>query len=434
MDSTWEGRRYRRRLDRCVRLATGGASPSIQMLGPVLKPKEDSQQVVLDMAPSHPATNGHGAIRLRVLVENDRIEQVDVQAGFTHRGVEKSFEASTWTMIFPYTDRLNFASPFINNFSYASAVEKLCDVEIPERAKYCRTIAAEISRITDHLSCLTSCLMVIGSSSQVQHLVQARELFWGAAEELAGARLTVGYARVGGVNYDLPAGFEEHMSARFTQMEDTIRGIEKMLNSNRFFLQRMVGIGVMPSTDAISWGWTGPCLRSTGVPYDVRRTAPYDVYDRISFDIPVGTNGDNYDRYLIRLEEIRQSRRIIEQCLHQVKDTEPKLIVDDFRLRLPRVKAHGIPKGLGEMINHFKIVVDGIQVPSGEAYAYQEGANGELGFYVLSTGGGKPWKLHVRAPCFAIASSLTQLLRGQTLTNVASIFESLNIISGECDR
>jgi len=382
------------------------------------------------MGPSHPAM--HGTIKMRVIMDGEVIERMDVEPGYLHRGFEKSCEAGTWTMVFPYTDRLNYVSPLINNHCYAAAVEKLFDIEIPERAKYLRTISAELSRMSDHCTCVGAGTMELGAFTGMLYLIEARDILWDAVEELTGARLTVSYTRIGGVVADLPDGYEERLRDRMDRVVKLMDDVEILLNDNQIFLQRMKGVGEMKPQDAIDWGWTGPCLRSTGVPYDVRRAAPYDAYGRVSFDIPVGENGDNYDRYLVRMHEIKESRRIILQCLDQMKQTEPDLIVKDSRLMLPsKEKVH---TAIEELMNHFKIIIDGIQVPKGEAYAYQEGANGELGFYLVSEGGGKPWKVRVRPPCFPITSSMPMIIEGTMIADVVPTFGSLNMIGGECDR
>lgn len=422
--------RYRRRRELGVETPPVSERSPRLPLGPVEPPPEGTSKMFLEMGPSHPAM--HGTIKMNVVLDGEKVEKVDVDPGYLHRGFEKSCEASTWTMVFPYTDRLNYVSPFINNNCYAAAVEKLFDLEIPERAKYCRTIAAEISRMSDHLTCIAAGTMELGAFTGMLYLIECRDLLWDAAEELCGARLTVSYTRIGGVMDDLPPGFGDHLRKRMDRISELLDDVESMLSKNKIFLQRMVGVGVMKKADAISWGWTGPCLRSTGVPYDVRRAAPYDVYDRVDFDVPVGTNGDNYDRYLVRLEELKQSRRIILQCLDQIRHTKPELVVDDARLRLPsKEKVH---TAIEELMNHFKLIIDGIQVPAGEAYAYQEGANGELGFYLVSTGAGRPWKVRCRPPCFPITSSMPELLVGGQIADIVPTFGSINMIGGECDR
>jgi NADH-quinone oxidoreductase subunit D len=399
-------------------------------LGPVPELPEGSSKMRIEMGPSHPAM--HGTVKMTVVLDGETIDRADFDVGYLHRAFEKSCEASTWTMIFPYTDRLNYVSPLINNNIYAMAVEKLLGIEIPERAKYLRTIAAEMSRMSDHFTCIGAGTMELGAFTGMLYLLEARDTMWDAVEELCGARLTVSYARIGGVVEDLPEAFESKMRKRMDRINALLDDVEILLTKNRIFVDRMKGVGKMSPQEAIDWGWTGPCLRSTGVAYDVRRSAPYDVYDRLSFEIPVGDHGDNYDRYLVRLHEIRQSASMIMQCLEQIKDTPPELIVNDSRVRLPdKSRVH---TAIEELMNHFKIIIDGIQVPAGEAYAYGEGANGELGFYVVSNGGGRPLKIRCRPPCFPITSSMQALVEGGMLADVVPTFGSLNMIGGECDR
>lgn len=399
-------------------------------IGPVGEPPDGSSLMAIDMGPSHPAM--HGTIKMRVMLDGETIEACDVEPGYLHRGFEKSCEAVTWTQVFPYTDRLNYVSPLINNNCYAAAVEKLFDIEIPERAKVLRTIAAELSRMSDHCTCVGASTMELGAFTGMLYLIEGRDILWDAVEELTGARLTVSYTRIGGVVADLPEGYADALRTRMDRVVELMEDVEALLNDNQIFLQRMKGVGVMKARDAIDWGWTGPCLRSTGVAYDVRHASPYDAYDRVEFDIPVGENGDNYDRYLVRMQELKESRRIILQCLDLLKDTPPEIIAPDPRIAMPdKAKVH---TAIEELMNHFKLVIDGIQVPEGEAYAYQEGANGELGFYVVSDGGGRPWKIRCRPPCFPITSSMPCIIQGGMIADVIPSFGSLNMIGGECDR
>lgn len=414
---------------RAVEIPKGERS-ALPRIGPISEPPDDSSKMMIDLGPSHPAM--HGTIKMRVLLDGEDVEALDVEPGYLHRGFEKSCENATWTMVFPYTDRLNYVSPLINNNAYAAAVEKLFGFDIPERAKYCRTIAAELSRMSDHCTCVGAGTMELGAFTGMLYLIEARDILWDAVEELCGARLTVSYARIGGVIADLPDGFDESLRKRLDRVSELMADVETLLTKNQIFLQRMKDVGRVSARDAIDWGWTGPCLRSTGVAYDVRRAAPYEVYGRLNFDIPVGESGDNYDRYLIRMAEIHESRKIILQCLDQMKDTHPDIMVKDSRILMPQKgKVH---TAIEELMNHFKLVIDGIQVPAGEAYAYQEGANGELGFYVVSTGGGKPWKIRVRPPCWPITSSLPLMLKDCMIADVVPTFGSVNMIGGECDR
>lgn len=399
-------------------------------LGPVPVPPEHGSKMRLEMGPSHPAM--HGTIKMTVLLDGETIERADVEPGYLHRGFEKSCENATWTMIFPYTDRLNYVSPLINNNAYAAAVEKLFDIEIPERAKYCRTIAAELSRLTDHLTSVAAGTMELGAFTGMLYLIEARDILWDAVEELCGARLTVSYARIGGVVSDLPPNFAADMQPRIDKILHLLDDVETLLTSNTIFIDRTRGVGAISAQEAVDWGWTGPCLRSTGVAYDVRRASPYEVYDRLDFNVPVGENGDNYDRYLVRMYEMRESCKMLQQCFEQIRQTGPRLVVDDPRIRMPdKERVH---TAIEELMNHFKIIIDGIQVPKGEAYAYQEGANGELGFYLVSDGGGRPLKIRCRPPCFPITSSLQVLVEGGMIADVVPTFGSINMIGGECDR
>ena len=403
---------------------------SLPEMGPIGDPPPHSSKMRIEMGPSHPAM--HGTIKMTVLLDGETVERVDVDPGYLHRGFEKSCENSTWTMVFPYTDRLNYISPLINNNCYAAAVEKLFGIDIPERAKYCRTIAAELSRISDHLTCIGASTMELGAFTGMLYLIEARDTVWDAVEELCGARLTVSYARIGGVVNDLPDDFDKSLATKLERVKLLIKDTETLLTANKIFIDRMKGVGAMSAAEAIDWGWTGPCLRSTGIAYDVRRAEPYDVYDRLDFEVPIGTNGDNYDRYLVRLHELQQSISMIEQCLEQIGDTPPDIMVDDPRIALPdKDKVH---TAIEELMNHFKIIIDGIQVPAGEAYVAQEGANGELGFYLVSDGGGKPWKIRVRPPSFILTASLPTIVEGTMLADVVPTFGSINMIGGECDR
>lgn len=411
-----------------ISLKLGPRKP-LRPMGPIDDVPTDGR-VVVDMGPSHPAM--HGTVKMRTILDGETVERIDVDVGYLHRGFEKSSENATWTMVFPYTDRLNYISPFINNHGYAMAVEKLMGIKVPERADYLRVISSEMSRMADHCTCVGAATMELAAFTGMLYLIEARDILWDLTEELCGARLTVAYCRIGGVVDDLPEGFEGRVRKGLDKIALLIDDADKLLTTNQIFIGRMKGVGKMSKEDAIDWGWTGPCLRSTGVPYDVRLAHPYAIYDRLDFAVPVGSNGDNYDRYLVRLHELRESSKMILQCLDQIKHTPPAIMVDDARVKLPpKDKTH---VAIEELMNHFKIIIDGIQVPAGEAYAYVEGTNGELGYYIVSDGGGKPWKIRVRPPCWPITSSLPEILEGGMLADVVPTFGSVNMIGGECDR
>lgn len=406
-----------------------GPRKPLRRMGPIEEVPDDGR-VVVDMGPSHPAM--HGTVKMRTILDGETVERIDVDVGYLHRGFEKSSENATWTMVFPYTDRLNYLSPFINNHGYAMAVEKLMGLKVPERADYLRVISSEISRMADHATCVGAGTMELAAFTGMLYLIEARDILWDLTEELCGARLTVAFCRIGGVLGDLPEGFEGRVKKGLDKVALLIDDADKLLTTNQIFIGRMKDVGVMTKEAAIDWGWTGPCLRSTGVPYDVRLAHPYAIYDRLDFAVPVGTNGDNYDRYLVRLNEMRESRKMILQCLEQIKQTPPDIMVDDARVKLPEKDKTYV--AIEELMNHFKIIIDGIQVPAGEAYSYVEGANGELGYYIVSDGGGKPWKIRVRPPCWPITSSLPEILEGGMLADVVPTFGSINMIGGECDR
>jgi NADH-quinone oxidoreductase subunit D len=380
------------------------------------------------MGPSHPAS--HGTIKFNLRLDGETIVDVDVEIGYLHRGFEKMCEQGTWNHCFPYADRLNYASPLLNNVGFALAVEKLAGVTVPERCQYIRVIAGEISRITDHLTCLGMAANEIGAISAGFYMLEAREFLYDLVEAITGARLTVTYCRLGGVTNDLPADIRERVAKCFASVRAVVADCQRLLSRNRIFVDRMVGVGVMAREDAISWGLTGPLLRATGVPYDVRKTNPYLVYDRLDFTVPVGTAGDNYDRFNVRLAEIEQSMKIVDQALAQMP--EGPVIATDPRFVLPpKQEVYGSIEGL---MNHFKLVIEGQKVPAGEVYVATEGGNGELGFYLVSDGSGRPYRVRVRPPCFYAMGALGSMLRGAMIADIITTFGQINMIGGECDR
>ncbi len=290
-----------------------------------------TRNMEVTLGPSHPAM--HGTVRMRVELDGETIVKTETEVGYLHRGFEKECESVHWAQVMPYTDRLNYVSPLINNFAYCQAVEKLLGTEIPERAKYIRVIASEISRICDHITCCGAQAMEVGGFTPFLYMIEGREMLWDMIEELTGARVTVNYARPGGVAHDLPPGFTERCLNALEKCYKLVDDTDKLLTRNRIFIDRMNGVGKISSTEAISYGMTGPFLRATGVAHDIRRAQPYDVYDRFDFDIPVGSNGDCYDRWLVRYEEMRQSRRIVEQALEQIPPGP--VLVQDPRLHCP---------------------------------------------------------------------------------------------------
>ena len=387
-----------------------------------------SEVMALQMGPSHPAS--HGTVKFNLRLDGETIIDVDVEIGYLHRGFEKMCEQGTWNHVFPYADRLNYASPLLNNVGFALAVEKLAGLTAPERAQYIRVIGGEISRITDHLTCLGMAANELGAISAGFYMLEAREFLYDLVEAICGARLTVTYCRLGGVMTDLPADMTERTRVALKHVRDILGDCDRLLSRNRIFVDRMVGIGKLASADAVSWGLTGPLLRATGVPYDVRKAEPYLVYDRMDFEIPTGTTGDNYDRFMVRFAEMEQSMRIIDQALAQLPPGP--ILADDPRFVLPpKEQVYTTIEGL---MNHFKLVMEGQKVPAGEVYVATEGGNGELGFYLVSDGSGRPYRVRVRPPCFYGMAALGDMLRGHMIADIITTFGQINMIGGECDH
>src|SRR4051812_35921845 len=388
-----------------------------------------SEPMLLNMGPSHPAM--HGTIRIVLELSGETIQKADVQIGYLHRGFEKMCERGTWTQVFPYADRLNYVSPMLNNVGFALAVEKMLGVTVPERCQQYRVILGELARICDHMICSGAMCMELGAFTPFLYLARAREIIWDIFEEETGARVTHSFGRVGGMAKPPTADFKDMIKVGLPRVLQLINEAEKLILKNRIFLDRVEGIGKMSQEDALALGWTGVCLRSTGVPYDVRRVHPYLTYDRFEFDVPVGTQGDNYDRFMCRQEEIRQSARIIGQAMDQMADEGPINIADPRIVLPPKEEVYTTIEGT---IQHFKIVMEGIKVPAGECYSYTEAGNGELGFYLVSHGSGTPYRVRIRPPCFASMAGLKQLITGLMIPDVIPTFGSLNMIGGECDH
>ena len=392
-------------------------------------PSDPSDEIMeLQMGPSHPAS--HGTIKFNLKLDGERIVDCDVEVGYLHRGFEKMCEQGTWTQCFPYTDRLNYASPCINNVGFALAVERLLGIETTERCKYVRMIMSEVARIADHMTCLGAASSEVGAATVFMYLLEAREFLYDLIEAVTGARLTVTWCRVGGMTHDLPADFADRVKASFVRIDQVLSDCDKLLSRNRVFIDRMSGVGILPKQDAISYGLSGPLLRAAGVSYDVRKAHPYLVYDRMDFEVPLGEHGDNYDRFNVRFREMHQSKRIIEQALASLPDG-PVSITDPKVMLPPKEQVYNSIEGL---MNHFKLIMEGIHVPPGEVYQAVEGGNGELGFYVVSDGSGRPYRVRVRPPCFMGMGALNKMLVGRMIADIITTFGMINMIGGECDR
>jgi NADH-quinone oxidoreductase subunit D len=436
------------------------------------------ENLTVGVGPAHPAM--HGIIRIVAELDGETLVKADVEIGYLHRAFEKDCEVGGWNNAIPYTDRLNYVSPLINNFAYAAAVEKLLGIEVTELCRYIRVIMSEISRICDHLTCVGASAMELGAFTVFLYMIKAREYLWELVEDVTGARLTISYGRVGGVKADLPEGFGEKVKKAFGEVRDVLREVHRLLTGSRIFMDRMVGIGALSRGETIAYAITGPLLRAVGVAYDVRRAQPHWAYPRLDFEIPTQRDGDNYARYLVRMAEMEQSMRMAEQALailpggpinvdFEGRAIDPASYVDrgkqgktdglllipislspnlqgqdrgalervnvrDKRVVLPpKNDAYGSIEGL---MNHFMLIMEGygIRPPAGEAYFSTEGANGELGFYVVSDGGDRPYRVRCRPPCLPPMAALHRMIEGEMVADLIPTFGSVNMIGGELDR
>lgn len=383
----------------------------------------------LHMGPAHPAT--HGTVRLLLRLDGERVKHVDVQPGYLHRGFEKSCERGTWAQVFPYTDRLNYVSPMINNVAFSLAVEKLCGITVPERCQYYRVVLCELARIADHFTSNGASAMELGAFTPFLWLMKVRDWVYDVLEVETGARLTHSFGRIGGMAKPPTEGFKAMTRQVLPEVHRVVEESEALLLRNRIFMDRTQGTGLLSQEEALSFGCTGPVLRSTGLDYDVRKAEPYLVYDRFDFDVPVGHEGDNYDRFMVRFAEIRESVRIIEQALDGMPDEGP-VSVDDPRVTLPeKSQVYGT---IEATIAHFKLVMEGFKPPAGQTYACVEGGNGELGFFIVSDGSGTPYRVRVRPPCWYGLQAASKMFTRGTLADIVPTFGSINMIGGECDR
>jgi NADH-quinone oxidoreductase subunit D len=334
--------------------------------------------------------------------------------------------------VFPYTDRLNYVSPMLCNVGYALAVEKLAGITVPERCQWYRVVLGELARMADHLTCNAAMAMELGAFTPFLWMIKGREHIWDLLEEETGARLTHSFARIGGMAKAPTPKLKERLAEVVSAVLDIVDESMSLLEKNRIFVDRLAGIGKISAAEAVQFGFTGPTLRATGVSYDVRKAHPYLVYDRLDFDVPVGSEGDNWDRYLCRTEELRQSGRILSQCMAQMPDDGPINVEDRPEIVLPAKEA--VYSSIEGTIQHFKLIMEGAKVPAGEIYSYSEAGNGELGFLIVSDGSGTPYRVRVRPPCVFTLQAFSRMIRGHMLADVVPTFGSVNMIGGECDR
>ena len=392
-------------------------------------PEFETEKMSLSMGPSHPST--HGVLRLQMELDGEILTKCDPVLGYLHRGDEKIAENMTYNQFVPYTDRLDYLAPLANNMAYAIAVERLAKLEVPARCQAIRVITAEMARISSHLMGLGAYGLDVGAWSVLLYSLNEREKLYRLFEELTGARFTTSYTRIGGVTRDVPEGWLDRVNAFCDQFMPILEETLKLLTRNKIFMDRTVGIGVISKEDALAYGITGPNLRGSGIGLDLRKDKPYSGYEQYEFDVPVGTQGDCYDRYLVRGEEMRQSVRIIKQVIAKFPGG-PWYATDAKKIFAP--PKDKILTSMEELIQNFMIVTEGPMIPPGEVYFEAENPKGILGFFIVSKGGGVPYRLKIRSPSFCNLSILPKVCVGNLISDVVSILGSLDFVMGECDR
>jgi NADH dehydrogenase I D subunit len=388
-----------------------------------------TQELTLNLGPQHPST--HGVLRLVLNIDGEIVVKCTPYIGYLHRGVEKLAEHRTYQQIITLTDRLDYVAAMSNNIGYCVAVETLFQIKAPERAEYIRTIVGEMSRIGSHLLWLATHALDLGAMTVFLYCFREREAILDLFEELTGARLTVSYPRIGGVRNDLPDGWLDKLSDFTKIFPDKIKEYETMIDQNRIWLARTKGVGKISAEKAINLGLSGPTLRGSGVSFDLRKAMPYGVYDRVQWEIPVGRNGDVYDRYRCRMEEMRQSNSIIQQCIRQI----PKgaILANEPKFVLPAKEK--LFNDMERLIRHFVLITKGPQTMiSGDIYSATETPKGELGFYIVSDGAGKPYRLKIRSPSFLHTAAMPTIVKGSLIADVVAVIGSIDIVLGEIDR
>jgi NADH-quinone oxidoreductase subunit D len=388
----------------------------------------DIKNLTLNFGPQHPAA--HGVLRLVLEMDGEVVERADPHIGLLHRGTEKLIEHKTYLQALPYFDRLDYVSPMNQEHAYSLAVEKLLGCVVPPRAQYIRVMFSELTRLLNHTLNIATQALDVGAMTPLLWLFEEREKILEFYERASGARFHSAYIRPGGVHQDIPAGMEEDVYRFARQFRRYIDDVDSLLTENRIWKQRLVDIGVVTADEAMDWGFSGPMLRGSGIAWDLRKSQPYEIYDRLDFDIPIGKNGDCYDRYLVRMEEMRQSLRIIEQCVENM----PKgpVVTDDPRIAPPRRAA--MKQSMEALINHFKLYSEGYHVPAGETYTAVEAPKGEFGVYLIADGTNSPYRCRIHAPGFAHLQALDFMTRGHMLADVVTVIGTMDIVFGEIDR
>jgi NADH-quinone oxidoreductase subunit D len=382
----------------------------------------------MNFGPQHPAA--HGVLRLILEMDGEIVERADPHIGLLHRGTEKFMEYKTYLQSIPYFDRLDYVSPMCQEHTFVLAIEKLLRVKAPPRAQYIRVMFAEITRILNHLLNITTYALDVGAITPSLWGFEQREELMGFYERVSGARMHANYFRPGGVNLDLPAGLADDIWAYTEQFGKFVDELEDLLSENRIFKQRTVDIGIVSEAQALDWGFTGPCLRASNVAWDLRKAEPYDVYDQMDFDIPVGLTGDCYARYLVRIEEMRQSNRIIRQCLKEMPDGPIRL--QDHKISPPR--RGEMKRSMEALIHHFKLYTEGFHVPAGETYTATESPKGEFGVFLIADGTYKPYRCKIRGTGFAHLQAMDAMSKGHMLADAVAIIGSIDVVFGEIDR
>jgi len=387
-----------------------------------------TELLTINLGPSHPAM--HGTLRVQVQLDGETIVNSACEIGYLHRGFEKQAENCQYQLVIPYAERLNYMGPVHNSNAWCYACEQLLGIEAPPRAQAIRVITSEMSRIIDHCVCIGTNLVDLGALTNFWYMYNYREKIYDLFEELTGARMMLNYPRIGGVSMDLPDGWADGVRKVMADLQEVLDDVRGLVERNRIFMDRTIGVGAISKELAISHGVTGPCLRAAGVAHDLRKAQPYWGYETYDFDIPVGSHGDTYDRTLVRFHEMEQSRRIVLQALDRLPGG-PFMTQDHLVALLPKDKVYNTMEGL---INHFKLVMHGIQPARGEIYSATEGGNGELGFYIVSDGSPQAWRVRIRPPCFANYSTFPKVIQGQMVADLIAALGSINIIAGELDR
>ena len=398
--------------------------------GTTTAPEHQIKPYTMNFGPQHPAA--HGVLRLVLEMDGEVVERADPHIGLLHRGTEKLIEYKTYMQAVPYFDRLDYVSPMCMEHTFALAVEKLLGVTAPKRAQYIRVLFAEVTRVLNHLLTLTTFALDVGAITPSLWGFQEREKLMDFYERVSGARLHSNYFRPGGVHQDLPAGLADDLRAYFRTFPRFVDDLEGLLTNNRIFKQRLVDVGIVSSEDALDWGFSGPMLRGSNVAWDLRKSQPYDRYDEFDFDIPVGLTGDCYARYLVRVEEMRQSTRIILQALDKLAVTDGPVMVNDRKVSPP--PRGEMKRSMEALIHHFKLYTEGYHVPPGETYTATEAPKGEFAVYLVSDGSNKPYRCKIRSPGFAHLQAMDFMGKGHMLADAVAIIGSMDIVFGEIDR